>query len=509
MLPAVDYLNHNTRTEGEMKLAFEDFLKGLKQVPGAGVAEQALTLATDAITPAVGASGIISVDTEAAAAADNLATIVLTNVPDGSCLWLRIANNARVVTIKHLAGGSGQISLRSAADLVMTATTQWLCVKRTGTLLEEQWRSGKEVLKGATADGLTLTGGLNHAKTTVASATTPDIFATTVGDYIDYTGTVSCTGFVAATQAGAERELRCAGAAPFVAGANMLIDGYASGETFTATADDRVIVRAETTTQFRLTIRKRNAKSINSSLPFVIAGGTADAITANFTPDLVLADEPIFALVMGAANATTTPTLAVDGGTARTIVKKGGSALVAGDIPGALAVCLFKYNLAGTRYELLNPAVAATLYAVIADSKASGTTGGDFTSGAWRTRTLNTELYDPNGLVSLSANQFTLGAGTWLIEWSAPAQQVNRHHSRLYNITTAGQVAEGTSELAGAGVQTRSVGHYGVTLSGSTVYELQHQCATTRASEGFGDASGTSFAVGDELYAIVKISKIG
>ena len=55
--------------------------------------------------------------------------------------------------------------------------------------------------------GGNLTGGVNHAKTTVASATTPDIFATTVGNYIDYTGTVTATGFVAAPQAGVWRHL--------------------------------------------------------------------------------------------------------------------------------------------------------------------------------------------------------------------------------------------------------------------------------------------------------------
>lgn len=198
-------------------------------------------------------------------------------------------------------------------------------------------------------------------KSTIASAATIAPFAAGVGTgTLDYTGTAVATAITAApaSQVGTCRSLLCAGASGFTASAAMLIDGYASGETFTATAGDRVIILAETTTQFRLTIRKRNGTAINSSLPFVVAGGTADAITADFTPDLVLADQPIFALVMGAANTTTTPTLAVDGGTARTIVKKGGSALASGDIPGSLAVSLFKYNLANTRYELLNPAVA-------------------------------------------------------------------------------------------------------------------------------------------------------
>ena len=264
-LPAVDYLNQNTRTEGEMKLALEDLLKGLKQVPGVGVAEQALTLATDVITPAVGASGIISIDTEAAAAADNLANIVLTNVPDGSCLLLRIANNARVVTVKHLAGGSGQLSLRSAADLVMSATTQWLCVKRTGTLLEEQWRSGKEFLKSPTADSLTMTGGINEARGNIAMhATTMNPFAATSPNILDGTGSaVTITDFVEAPQGGVRRTFYPITGTIITHGESITVDGNAS---YTTQAGDELTLVAATTTLFRVHITKKDG------MPVVLSG---------------------------------------------------------------------------------------------------------------------------------------------------------------------------------------------------------------------------------------------
>lgn len=88
---------------------------------------------------------------------------------------------------------------------------------------------------------------------TVASATTPDIFAATVSGVINYTGTTTCTGFTAAPAAGARRVLVCAGAAVFTAGANMLIDGVTSVANLTCAAGDKVHVIAVTTTQFRLT----------------------------------------------------------------------------------------------------------------------------------------------------------------------------------------------------------------------------------------------------------------
>lgn len=110
--------------------------------------------------------------------------------------------------------------------------------------------------------GGNMTGGINNAKTTVASAATPDIFATTVGNTIDYTGAVTATGFTAAPQAGAARLLRCAGAPSFTAGANMLIDGVPSGGTVTLAANDKVLVFAFATTQFMLTILRDTVPSV-------------------------------------------------------------------------------------------------------------------------------------------------------------------------------------------------------------------------------------------------------
>lgn len=136
-LPAAGYLNNAARTEGEMKTAFEDQLKGIKQIPGAGVAAQTLTLASDAITPALGGSGILIIDTEAAAGTDNLATIGQTNFDDNSLIVIRIANNARVVVVKHNAGGTGQISLASGADFTLSDTKLTVTLRRNGTLWEQ------------------------------------------------------------------------------------------------------------------------------------------------------------------------------------------------------------------------------------------------------------------------------------------------------------------------------------------------------------------------------------
>lgn len=106
-----------------------------------------------------------------------------------------------------------------------------------------------------------------------------------------------------------------------------------------------------------LTIPAANGTISTSStaIPTIEAGGTVDAITATFAPAITLSNKTIVAVISGGSNATTTPTFAPNGLAAHTITKNGGAALIAGDIPPALGVFLLEYNLANTRWELLNP----------------------------------------------------------------------------------------------------------------------------------------------------------
>lgn len=91
------------------------------------------------------------------------------------------------------------------------------------------------------------------------------------------------------------------------------------------------------------------------NIPIAAAAGTVDAITATYAPVISLADKMVCAVVCAGANTSTTPTFAPNGLTAHTITKNGGSALVASDLAGAGFVALLEYNLANTRWELLNP----------------------------------------------------------------------------------------------------------------------------------------------------------
>lgn len=89
--------------------------------------------------------------------------------------------------------------------------------------------------------------------------------------------------------------------------------------------------------------------------PTAVAGGTADAITADFTPNVALTNGTTVIVRAGAANTTTTPTFAPDGLAAKTIVKGNNLPLVAGDIAGAGHWLEMQFDTTLDKWVLQNP----------------------------------------------------------------------------------------------------------------------------------------------------------
>lgn len=131
-LPSPGYISHPDRTEGEGKQYFEDLRSVIAELLG-GAAESELTIAAGSVTPTGAAH---SIDTEGDAASDDLTNIDVTNHPEGRLLLIRGEDAARVVTAKHLAGGSGEISFVAGADVALT-TSAYLFLIRRGTVWHE------------------------------------------------------------------------------------------------------------------------------------------------------------------------------------------------------------------------------------------------------------------------------------------------------------------------------------------------------------------------------------
>jgi hypothetical protein len=145
--------------------------------------------------------------------------------------------------------------------------------------------------------------------------------------------------------------------------------------------------------------------------------------------------------------------------------------------------------------------------AILNETQPSGTNGGTFTQGAWRTRIINTKVIDNIG-ITLNSNMFPLGVGDYEIIASAPAYTCNSHKIRLQNVTDNTTVALGTSAYSGSYAVTRSFLRCIVSIvSGIKNFQLEHYCTFTSASNGFGFALNVAGV--NEIYSEIFIRKVG
>lgn len=148
----------------------------------------------------------------------------------------------------------------------------------------------------------------------------------------------------------------------------------------------------------------------------VTAGGTADALTGDFSPDITALTEGLTVWVRAtAANATTNPTFAPDAVAAAGIVKGNGVALVAGDIAGAGHRLCLQWDVALGKWILLNPAKGITSMPLAS----SATTQAGIST---------TEAVTPKGL----ADTMLGGLGATVLSFTSPARQISTNYTNSY-----------------------------------------------------------------------------
>lgn len=150
---------------------------------------------------------------------------------------------------------------------------------------------------------------------------------------------------------------------------------------------------------------------------------------------------------------------------------------------------------------------AAPRVAFLSDVKTSGTAGGSSLAATYQTRTLNTED-DQSDFLTLSGSQFTLPAGEYIIEGSAPAYAAGLHKARIRNVTDSttvlmGQSAYSTSTTPFSMTHSNVYGRF--SISASKTFELQHYTNAALATTGLGLAASTGES---EVYSQLKITKV-
>ena len=150
-----------------------------------------------------------------------------------------------------------------------------------------------------------------------------------------------------------------------------------------------------------------------------------------------------------------------------------------------------------------------TSVCVLREKLSHATNAGTFTSGADRTRVLNTEEHDGDSFCTLttSTGEFTLEAGTYLIFFAATAFDVNNHRAKI--VTDGGTdviFGNNTRAAQADATQNVSMGFGRVTNASSEGYFLKHRCSTTKSTSGFGQ--DMDFASEEEFYATVVIFRM-
>ncbi|MET0183066.1 MAG: hypothetical protein ABW199_09295 [Caulobacterales bacterium] len=144
---------------------------------------------------------------------------------------------------------------------------------------------------------------------------------------------------------------------------------------------------------------------------------------------------------------------------------------------------------------------------ILEDQKAQNTSAGTNTAATFQKRTLNTEVYDPNGWCSLASDQFTLAAGNYYIVARVPYTAVSRTSSRLRNATAGTTLLPGTSTSSYAtGGSTTSVTEVRgtFTVAAGQALELQGYGELSVGTTGMGQAANA----GPEKYATVELWRL-
>jgi hypothetical protein len=205
---------------------------------------------------------------------------------------------------------------------------------------------------------------------------------------------------------------------------------------------------------------------------WVVAGGTADALTATYAPAItVLGDGQECYVRAGFANATTTPTFAPNGLTARTIVKEGGNALVAGSIKGADHELHLRYKLASTRWELLNPSDGGT-YTVNGQTEETTTALGDFLGGYDLSGTAERKFSIQNLLKAinlLTEDTSPDEAADFLLSYDASASDVKKVKPSNLAIGAPTSISKAASQAVTSTTLTNDT-HLTFSIAASTKY---------------------------------------
>ena len=150
-------------------------------------------------------------------------------------------------------------------------------------------------------------------------------------------------------------------------------------------------------------------------------------------------------------------------------------------------------------------------YALLTDRKDGATDGGTNTANTWQKRTLNYIAVDPDNIVTLNSDEFTLGVGNYFIKFIVPNYKANTANAQLYDVTAGAPIQTNVVNMTSNGNST--YGGYNlahnwarvVITSGTNTYYIRNYSDTANTNHGWGlnipdDNADHSYYTTVEIY---------
>lgn len=125
--------------------------------------------------------------------------------------------------------------------------------------------------------------------------------------------------------------------------------------------------------------------------------------------------------------------------------------------------------------------------------------GGDSGNDVYNVHPLNDEIYDPDGLVSLSGGNAIINAGVYLLIGMTTAYRPNGCHAALYDVSAAARIAFGNSQYSDTALAVAAQPVVVGVVNVSTTKEVRLEVWTQTLASGNGLGTGNN--KGAETYA--------